>query len=247
MPDQEGRSAVVTGAATGIGRAVAVTLASAGWNVVGVDTDADRLAVTTASHPRLRPLLGDVRDECTLLGARDLAESVAPLWAWVNNAAVVEIVPLLAVTREHIQRMLEIDYVAYLAGIRLAADWFLQARRAGSIVNIGSVHGRLGFPLHALYDSVKGAIEALTRSVVAEIGDRGIRVNTVAPGAVMTEREMSARAMAPPAMEPIAPSMFSSPEEIAAVVAFLAGDASSAINGAVIPADKGLSAGFLPR
>lgn len=241
-----GAVAVVTGAASGIGKAVAASLSGYGWQVVVVDLPGEALSRLQGAAGIAGIVAGDVSDDDTLATAARLAGQAGPLAAWVNNAALIEREPLHAASASHIDRMLAVDLRAYLVGAQHAVRNFLAAGTAGSIVSISSVHSRLAFAGHALYDTCKAAVDGMTRTIAAEYGDRGVRANSVAPGAVMTERELAARHAAPPAQEPIPLRMFSAPEEIAEVVAFLASPASAAINGAVIAADRGLSTTFLP-
>ena len=165
----------------------------------------------------------------TLAAAVRLAGQAGPLTAWVNNAALIEQEPLHAASAAHIDRMLTTDLRAYVAGAQLAVRSFLATGAAGSIVSVSSVHARLAFAGYALYDICKAGVDGMTRTIAAEYGDRGIRANSVAPAAVMTEAEEAARRAAPPASEPIPLRMFSSPRDIAEVVAFLVSPLSAAI------------------
>jgi NAD(P)-dependent dehydrogenase (short-subunit alcohol dehydrogenase family) len=241
-----GAVAVVTGAARGIGKAIATSLCGYGWQVVVVDRPGEALSRWQGSPGIAGVVAGDVCDDETLAAAARLAGQAGLLTAWVNNAALIEQEPLHAASASHIDRMLATDLRAYLAGSRLAVQGFLATGAAGSIVSVSSVHSRLAFAGYALYDICKAGVDGMTRTIAAEYGDRGIRANSVAPGAVMTEAEEAARRATPPAFEPIPLRMFSAPREIAEVVAFLASPLSAAINGAVIAADRGLSTTFLP-
>ncbi|MFC0680910.1 SDR family NAD(P)-dependent oxidoreductase [Lysobacter korlensis] len=244
-PQLDERVVVITGAAAGIGRATAERHAADGWTVVAVDTDADACAALESELPQLTSVVGDVSDLAVLQAARERAVSIGRLEAWVNNAAVLQGQPMLELDTAHIDAVLAVNVRAVVLGTRLAAEEFVRKGTRGSIVNISSVHARLSFAGSTMYDTSKGAVEALCRVVAAELGDRGIRCNAVAPGSVMTERALEARRLAPQDAEPIPDWMLLSPAEIAEVVAFLTSPASSAINGAVLPADRGLSVTFL--
>lgn len=241
------RVVVVTGAGSGIGRAIAELHADEGWTVVGVERDAAACAALRTELPGVIAVEGDVSNDAVLLEARDRAVEAGRLMAWVNNAAALGGRPLTELDDEHIESMLATNVRAVLNGTRFAVDEFLRSGTPGSIVCISSIHARLSFAGHTMYDTSKGAVEALCRVVAAEMGPRGIRCNAVAPGAVMTEREVAARLHGPLPHEPIPRAMFSTPAQIASVVAFLTSEASVAINGAVIAADRGLSVSFLDQ
>jgi NAD(P)-dependent dehydrogenase (short-subunit alcohol dehydrogenase family) len=154
--------AVVTGAARGIGRAIAARLSADGWSVVGVSRDASEL------EDALGPIggvavPGDVRSPEVLAQARHSAEQRGQLRAWVNNAAVVHLSPLHLMAPEVIDEVLDINLRAVVMGTREALGSFLAHSVAGSIVNLSSIHGRAGFPGYGAYDTAKGGVEALTR------------------------------------------------------------------------------------
>lgn len=236
MPDPV---AVVTGAAANIGAAISTALRAAGWRVVGVDVTPWTPATGESA------VIGDVTEPRTLAAAVDAARTAGRLQGWVNNAAVVQLRPFEEADDDHVRTMLDVDLRGYLLGARAAVREFLAGGGGGAIVNVSSVHARMGFAQHALYDTCKAGVEGLTRSLAAEFGPRGIRSNAVAPGAVLTDREVAARAAGPLAEEPIPLRLFSTPAEIAAVVTFLLDPVSAAVNGATIAADKGLSSTFL--
>jgi glucose 1-dehydrogenase len=237
----------VTGAAHGIGLAIARRLATSGWAVVGVDRDASALA---ESMPGLRgtAVPGDVRDPAVLAAARDAAEGLGELRAWVNNAGVVRVAPLHLMEPETIDEVLDIDLRAVLLGTREALGSFLRHGIPGAVVNISSIHARAGFPGYGAYDAAKGGVEALTRHVCVEYGHLGIRCNAVAPGAVRTDIAAPERAgPGSPALRTLQASALapmrrvSEPEEIAEAVAFLVEGPSGAVNGHVLAVDNGMS------
>jgi NAD(P)-dependent dehydrogenase (short-subunit alcohol dehydrogenase family) len=239
---------VVTGAAKGIGRAIAARLAADGWSVVGVARDASGLAQALGSIGGVA-VPGDVRQPEVIAKARQTAEQLGELRAWVNNAAVVHLAPLHLMEPAVIDEVLDINLRAVVMGTREALGSFLAHSVAGSVVNISSIHGRAGFPGYGAYDTAKGGIEALTRYVCVEYGHLGIRCNAVAPGPVRTN---IVPPLAPGAPRPasfaaeasdLTPMRrVSEPEEIASVVSFLAGDQSLSVNGHVLAVDLGMSA-----
>ena len=234
---------VVTGGGAGMGLAITRWHRARGWQVVAVERDPDA-AAALGDDDGIHVVAGDVTAAGALEDAIGKARELGTLHAWVSNAAALGGRPLDELDDEHMDRMLRTNISAVVAGTRLAVAEFTATGIPGSVVAISSVHARLGFAGHTLYDATKGAVEAMCRSVAAEVGHRGIRCNAVAPGAVLTQREVEARRAGPLPHEPIPLAMFSTPEEIAEVVGFLTSPASAAVNGGVIRADRGLSAVF---
>jgi NAD(P)-dependent dehydrogenase (short-subunit alcohol dehydrogenase family) len=251
------KSVVVTGAALGIGRAIALSLAEADWAVVGVDMDAEALSRLEREHPSISTSLGDVVEPDTLERATAQAEELAPLEGWVNNAAIPQRGRLDAIDRHVIERTIAVDLTAVVVGCQVAVRSFLRRGIGGSIVNISSIHARVGFPNTPVYDACKGGVEALTRYVSTEYGHRDIRCNAVAPGAVMTDhprRLIAASADEGRAvieeMSSLSPSrQIGEPEQIAAAVRFLMSEEAGFISGTTLTVDGGATArcyGFPP-
>jgi len=240
-------SVVVTGAAKGIGRSITARLSATGWVVVGVDREHDVLEETLGPLGGVA-VAGDVRDNEVLATARQAAETVGELRAWVNNAGVVRMGPLHLMAPEVIDETLDIDLRAVVFGTREALASYLANCVSGAIVNVSSVHARGAFPGYGPYDAAKGGVEALTRYVCVEYGHLGIRCNAIAPGAVNTSIVPTMSG----AHRPVAADIrgadlspmrrVSEPEEIAEVVAFLVEGPSQAINGHVLAVDNGMSA-----
>lgn len=240
------RVAVVTGAGGGIGRAISARMAALGWRVVGVDSVAP-----AGDGSGLEWLRADVRDPSTLVHALACARELGALHAWVNNAGIGVEAPLHAVGAEDVKAMLDVNLLAVIDGCRLAIGEFLEAGRPGSVLNISSVHARASFPGSPVYDATKAAVEALTRQLCIDYGHRRIRVNAIAPGAVMspaTARTLE-RAVDPERLartwRSLSPSRrILDPDEIASAAAFLLSDEAEAINGHVLAVDGGMTAGF---
>ena len=241
--------AVVTGAARGIGRRVALTLAERGYAVAANDLeapDATLEELRALGAPALS-LPGDVSDEGT---ARGMLEGVLSEFgrvdALVNNAGVSFIVPAEEITPSDWRRVLEVN----LTGPFLLSQVFgveMLRRGSGSIVNVSSVAGLLGIGDRAAYNASKHGLIGLTRTLAAEWGGRGVRVNAVCPGWVKTEmdeEDQGAGGYADSDIEGRVPmGRFATPEDIARAVAFLADDAQSGfINGHALSVDGGWSA-----
>ncbi len=240
----DGRRAVVTGGARGIGRAVAFALAGAGAAVTIADRDLPAAEATGAALAGLggqaTALLLDVTDVAAVEAAARAASQTDIL---INNAGLVTNAPALDTTDADWRRVLDVD----LDGVFWCARAFgraMVARGRGAIVNVGSMAGDIvvhpqGQPA---YNAAKAAVHMLTRSLAAEWAKSGVRVNAVAPGYTATELTLLGRSK---------PDWFQSwldrtpmgrlgePDEIAAAVLFLASDASSFMTGSVVTVDGG--------
>jgi NAD(P)-dependent dehydrogenase (short-subunit alcohol dehydrogenase family) len=242
-------SAVVTGAAKGIGAAIARKLVQDGFHVVAVDLDAIALDALVASlNGNATSVVGDVGDWSTHERAADDAEARAPLRGWVNNAGIDIVGGAHEVTPEHIERGLRVLQFGSMYGTAIAVRRMLPGQ-TGSIVNISSIQGIKAFPRYFTYQAAKAAVAMISKGVAVDYGPCGIRCNAVLPGSIETPmldqtlpRGMS-REDAIREQGKLAPlGRIGQPEEIANVVAFLLSDASSFINGAEIVADGGASA-----
>ena len=243
------RTAVVTGAAKGIGRAVAARLLEDGVHVVAVDVDAVVLeAVSGELGDRFTPVVGDVGDWNTHERAADVAQAAGELRYWVNNAGVDWVGAAHEIDAEHIERGLRVLQLGTMFGACVAVRRMLPAR-AGSIVNVSSVQGIAAFPRYFVYDAAKASILMVTKSIAVDYGPYGIRCNTLLPGVIETPMTY---ATLPPELDrdealrregELAPMLrVGQPEEMAEVVAFLLSDRASYVNGADIVADGGAAA-----
>ncbi|MGI8999367.1 MAG: SDR family NAD(P)-dependent oxidoreductase [Candidatus Limnocylindria bacterium] len=247
-----GRTAIVTGASRGIGRAIAMRLAQDGADlVVTAVNDPAALEATSLAIRRdggdCTTILGDVAAESHVEQMVHLAlETYGRLDVLVNNAAYVQ-TPTAAdgLDTEVWDRTMEVDVRGVFLGAKHAIPAMRRSVDGGVIVNVSSVNSWIPAPGLPAYSAAKGAVDALTRQLAVEYGPLGIRVNAVNPGLIMVDRvrtlfaddpdEALLTAQAYPIGRPGAV------EEVAAVVSFLASDDASFVTGVTIPVDGGLS------
>ncbi len=183
------RSAVVTGGAAGIGRAIAEHLLLEGYGVAIVDKDEVGLAATLEAlgdRGKLEGLIADVSVPSTAARIADIAEGLGDLIVWVNNAGYNARGRIDEITEADFSLAVGVLFGGVFWGTAEAARRML-ARGAGSIVNLASVQAYVGVPGSAAYAGCKGAVVALTRQVGAELAGTGVRCNGVAPGLIATE------------------------------------------------------------
>jgi NAD(P)-dependent dehydrogenase (short-subunit alcohol dehydrogenase family) len=243
----QGRVALVTGAAgAGIGRACARRLAEDGATVVVTDSHERR---TTQTVEELTAELGpghvvgypmDVSDRARVDEVLDdVAGSVGPVDVLVNNAAVNVLGTVVDYDTGDWDRVLDVDLTACWYLMRTVLPPMISAQR-GSIVNVSSVAGYLGGGgMEGPYAAAKAGLQSLTRTVAAEAGPHGVRANAVAVGIVLTKFVEKHAATLAPEAERTPLRRLGRPEEIAAVVAWLASDESSFVTGATINASGG--------
>jgi NAD(P)-dependent dehydrogenase (short-subunit alcohol dehydrogenase family) len=237
----DGKVAVVTGAASGIGAASAAALSAAGATVIGVDLNEPSGPADLADL-----VVGDVTDDATWDRAA-LAAGRHGRWdVLVNNAALQIEQNIVETDAATFTRVLDVNVVGAFRGIRAAAAVMT---RGASIVNIASIMSFTADPLLGAYPSSKAALLNLTRTMALALARRGIRVNAVCPGSVLTPLTTRILDLAEdPAearrrLESISPSGdLVTVEEVASVVTFLASDASSGMSGSSVVVDKGLTA-----
>ncbi|SEN08251.1 gluconate 5-dehydrogenase [Sphingomonas gellani] len=243
--DLKGRSAVVTGASGGLGFAIARGLALAGADVRVHGRDpirtAEAVARIVAEGGRATAMIADLEDEQALT---DTVATIGPLDILVNNAGRRDRRPLADLTRADVRRMLEVNLVAPFDLVRLLAPGM---RAGGRVVNVTSIAGPIARAGDAAYTASKGALEALTRALAAELGPRGTTVNAVAPGFFATDANagmVADAAVAQHLRSRTALGRWGKPEEIVGAVLFLASPAASYITGQVLAVDGGYTAHF---
>ena len=239
--DLAGRSAIVTGAARGIGRAIAERLAASGARVAIWDVDAEAATATAAAIEGAASYLADVTDPRSIAAA--LAATVAqigPPAILVNNAGISgPNFPLDEYPPEEWRRVVEIDLVGVFNCCRAAVPLMRKAGY-GRIVNIASIAGKEGNPNASAYSAAKAGVIGLTKSLGKELAATGIRVNCVTPAAARTAIfEQMTEAQIDYMLSKIPMGRFVLVEEIAALVAWLSSEECSFSTGAVFDISGG--------
>jgi len=244
-----GRVALVTGASRGIGRAVAVALAHAGCRVaVGFGGDAaggaETLAMVTATGRTGMTVGIDVADAAAVDAAFTAVEAeFGPVEILVNNAGITRDGLLARMSDDQWAAVLDTNLGGAFHTIRRATPKMMRAR-FGRIVNVSSVSGHLGAPGQANYSAAKAGLLGLSRAVARELASRNVTCNVVAPGPIVTAMTDGLPGEWRAAMEATVPlGRLGTPEEVAAVVAFLCSDAAAYVTGALVPVDGGLGMG----
>lgn len=248
----EDKTAVVTGAAGGIGRAIAEALVEVGARVAILDINAEAVA-TTAGEIGALGVVADVTDETSLRdAAAQIAASRGPADILVNNAAFLSPATLDVVDIAAWQRMLDVNLTGYLRCTQIFGQPMLD-RGGGALVHIGSISGNHQQPNSNAYSATKAGVSILSRQLAYEWGPRGVRSNVVAPGLVRTA--LSEAFYADPktkaAREAVVPlRRIGHVSDIANAVLFFASDRAGYISGQEVIVDGGYAQtlmGHIPR
>jgi NAD(P)-dependent dehydrogenase (short-subunit alcohol dehydrogenase family) len=242
----EGRTAVVTGAGSGIGRAAAVRLALEGATVVAADISSDRLTALAEDHPDLRFVLA-VADVATEAGVQHIVAAAAGrVDALANVAGIMDgFLPPAEIDDATWDRVLAVNLTSVMRLTRAVLPLMLAAGH-GAIVNVSSEAGLRGSASGVAYAASKHAVNGLTKSTAIFYRGNGIRANAVAPGGVATNIEAPmtsahAAAVLGPIMQATVGTIATA-EELAATITWLLSDEASNVNGAIVPCDGGWSA-----
>lgn len=239
----DGKTAIVTGASSGIGVATAEAFARAGARLLLVGRDEERLARCAERVGEHRAIAVDVTDalapQAIVQAALDAFDAIDVI---VHSAGIFEPMPFEETTVESLDRQ-------WLTNVRapflITQAAFPHLQPGSSVIFISSIAGYVAFPNSVAYCATKGAIELMTRALALELSPRGVRVNTIAPGNIKTPMNERFRAMPgyEEKMDALTPAgRHGEPEEIAAAIVFVASDEASFVHGASFLVDGGWTA-----
>ena len=243
------RTAVITGASRGIGRATATALAEDGCAVViGWRQEEERAktlvkALTARGYTAVAKQV-DVSDAASVQELFSFAfETFGSVDVLVNNAGIARQQLLTDVTNTAYRELFATNMDGVFYCCREAVPYFLKTHR-GAIVNVSSMWGLCGASMESVYSATKAAVIGFTKALAKELGPSGIRVNAVAPGVIDTDMNQSLTPDTVLALTEITPlSRIGKPEEVAAVIRFLASEEASFMTGQVLSVDGGFAIG----
>lgn len=238
-----GKTAIVTGAARGIGRAIALRFAAEGARLAVSDVNLDGAQETAdlcRQHGEARAFQVDVSDraqvEAMVQGTLDAFGAVDVL---VNNAGIFFNAPFEETTDEQWDRIMSVNVKSVFLSSQVVIRHWLAAERPGTIVNLASISAVVAFVNSSAYCTTKAAVASLTRCLALEYGPRGIRANSMAPGIIDTAMLPSAEDNANWAQNRLPLRRLGQPEDVADVALFLASDESRYVTGDMIFVDGG--------
>lgn len=239
----DGRTAFVTGAGRGIGRACAVALAEAGAEVWLAARTRDEIEAAAAQIPRAHAVVCDVTKSAEI---REAIAALPVLDVFVNNAGTNIPEPFVEVTDEHLDALLNLNVRAAFIAAQAAAKKMIDGKRRGAIINMSSQMGHVGAVNRSVYCLTKHALEGLTKAMALELAPHGIRVVSVAPTFVETPLYQKMKAAKPEFAQWVESRIplgaTGKPEDVAAAVVFAASPAAALVTGTSLVVDGGWTA-----
>ncbi len=248
--DLKGKVAIVTGGSKGIGNAIARRLSEEKMKVV-INYHSDKEGAEETVE-ELKKVGGEAvavqADVSSEKGIQDLLDAAVSnfgeLDLWINNAGMENQVPTHELTLEDWNKVIDVNLTGVFLGSKAALNHFLEHDKKGIIINLSSVHERIPWPTFAHYSASKGGVKLFNETIALEYAHKGIRVNSIAPGAINTpinaeKFEDEKQKAATLKMIPL--DYIGKPEEVAAAAAWLASDESSYVTGTTLFVDGGMS------
>jgi NAD(P)-dependent dehydrogenase (short-subunit alcohol dehydrogenase family) len=246
------RTAVVTGGASGNGRAISVAFAEAGADVVVADLREEPREGGTPTHDLVEEAGSgaafvecDVTDLDSLEAAVDAADEFGGVDVMVNNAGIFRSETFLEVTPEEYEGLMDVNVRGVFFGTQYAARKMIEDGRGGSVINLSSVAGLEGSAQYVTYCTSKGAVRLLTYATAAELGPEGVRVNAIHPGLIETSMTTDdvpivGTDAGESFLEQIPSRRFGTPEDVADAALYLASDLADYVNGESLVVDGGM-------
>jgi len=242
----EGKTAIITGSARGLGKAIALKMAKMGANIVLNDiASSDSLDATATEFKdagyKVAVTRGDVRNaEDVKAMVAAAVEAFGRVDILVNNAGITKDKPMAMMSEEDWDAVLDINLKGAFFCTKFAAKQMIK-QKYGRIINMASVAGRYGNPGQANYSASKAGLIGLTKTTAKEFASRGVTCNAVAPGMIQSKMtDVLSEEVRKKYLENIPLGRFGTPEDVAGVVVFLASDDASYVTGQVIDIDGGL-------
>jgi 3-oxoacyl-[acyl-carrier protein] reductase len=250
----EDKVAVVTGAARGIGQAIALRFAQEGARVALLDLQdtAQTESLCRATGSSVMGLLTDVSQKQSIAEAiNHILDKWGKIDIWVNNAGIFDNTPLTELSEERWDQVADVNYKSMFLCAQLVAPHML-AQRWGRLINIASMAAKVAFPDEVAYCSTKSAVVGLTRALGVELGPHGITVNAICPGPIQTDmlknthqsladrHGTTLEAWDAQILKTIPVGRYGQPSDVAALAAFLASDDAAFVNAQAINIDGGM-------
>lgn len=250
--DYSGKTVVITGGTSGIGRKVAIMFGKSGATVLNADIDSNPKNGDTPTHELIQEHGGhsdyiptDVSEIDDIRSVIKRADAYGGVDIMINNAGIMKYKPIQEVTQYDFEQLFDINVKGVFFGTQLAAQDMIERGTSGCIINTASISSNLAQHNQAQYDATKGAVRMITRSLALQYADHNIRVNGVAPGQIATEFTEGWSSKAKKMVEndellkPVPLGEAGTPEDVAGAYLFLASDAAQYITGEHIHVDGG--------
>lgn len=247
--DFQGKYVVVTGATSGIGRAIASELGRQGAKPILVGKDPDKLrdAASRLRSPGMETLCLDLNDHAGIFPqVKELTRKIGRVYGLCHSAGIVDTVPLSSLSVEKITAMMSVNLIAGIEIARAVSRRDIMEENGGALLFISSIYGLIGMPGEVGYSASKGAISAAARTMAVELARRKIRVNTLSPGLVKTAMTDAAFSLLSEKhrkeIEDNHPLGIGTPEDVARAAVFLLAPQNTWITGIDLVIDGGYTA-----